>query len=348
MVIKKTYVLEIESHSDLSSSLHAFCSQNNITNTQEILVQIFTCLTQEILVQIFTCLTQKSAVAGILSSIQSVLPDAKILGTSTGSWIAGQRYNSQHTILQICTFEHSQIKTLLIPTCQDNLIALADLVDQRIVSENTRLMLLFSSPTIQQAGFLLDKLCLLNPDVVLAGGYSSQGATTEPPLQFTEHGITDQGIALVTISSPQLYLLNKYAFGWNGIGKQLTLTSVQYNRVFTIDNQPAQDIYAKYLGAEVAASLSTAMADFPLYQVQNGVTLSRNPRIFHADGSITFDGKLLENSKVQFAFSDLPNIAKESRYLLSQLPLAQAEATFIYSCAGRLDYLKESVQSELI
>ena len=150
----KTYVLEIESHSDLSSSLHAFCSQNNITNTQEILVQIF------------TCLTQKSAVANILSSIQTVLPDAKILGTSTGSWIAGQRYNSQHTILQICTFEHSQIKTLLIPTCQENLSALADLVDQRLVSENTRLMLLFSSPTIQQAGFLLDQLCLLNPDVV--------------------------------------------------------------------------------------------------------------------------------------------------------------------------------------
>lgn len=331
----KTYVLEIESHSDLSSSLHAFCSQNNITNTEEILVQIF------------TCLTQKSAVANILSSIQTVLPDAKILGTSTGSWIAGQRYNSQHTILQICTFEHSQIKTLLIPTCQENLSALADLVDQRLVSENTRLMLLFSSPTIQQAGFLLDQLCLLNPDVVLAGGYSSQGSTSEPPLQFTEHGITDQGIALASISSSQLYLLNKYAFGWNGIGKQLTLTSVQYNRVFTIDNQPAQDIYAKYLGADVAASLSTAMADFPLYQVQNGVTLSRNPRIFHTDGSITFDGKLLENSKVQFAFSDLPNIAKESRYLLSQLPLAHTEAAFIYSCAGRLDYLKESVQSEL-
>lgn len=124
----KTHVLEIENHSDLSSSLHTFCSQNNIANEQEILVQIF------------TCLTQKTTVQAIIHSVQTVLPNAKILGTSTGSWIAGQRYNSQHTILQICTFEHSQIKTLLIPTCQDNLTALADLVDQSIVSENTRLM----------------------------------------------------------------------------------------------------------------------------------------------------------------------------------------------------------------
>jgi diguanylate cyclase (GGDEF) domain len=331
----KTYVLEIESHSELSSSLCAFCSQNDITAEQEILIQAF------------TCLTQKTAVAGIIGAIQTVLPNAKIVGTSTGSWIAGQRYNAQHTILQFCIFQHSQIKTLLIPQCQENLSELASLIAQRLVNDDTRLMLLFSSPAIQQAGLLLDGLCLLNPDIVLAGGYSSQGSTSEPPLQFTEHGITEHGIALASISSSQLYLLNKYAFGWNGIGKQLTLTSVKYNRVFTIDHQPAKDIYAKYLGAEVAASLSTAMADFPLYQIQNGVTLSRNPRIFHADGSITFDGKLLENSKVQFAFSDLPNIAKESRYLLSQLPLAQTEAAFIYSCAGRLDYLKENVQSEL-
>ena len=272
----KTYVLEIESHSELSSSLRALCSQNDITAEQEILVQAF------------TCLTQKTAVADIIGAIQTVLPNAKIVGTSTGSWIAGQRYNDQHTILQFCIFQHSQIKTLLIPQCEENLSELASLIAQRLVNDDTRLMLLFSSPAIQQAGLLLDELCLLNPDIVLAGGYSSQGSTSEPQLQFTEHGITEQGIALASISSSQLYLLNKYAFGWNGIGKQLTLTSVQYNRVFTIDHQPAQDIYAKYLGAEVAASLSTAMADFPLYQIQNGVTLSRNPRIFHADGSITF------------------------------------------------------------
>ena len=37
----KTYVIEIESHSELPSSLHAFCSQNNIANEQEILVKIF-------------------------------------------------------------------------------------------------------------------------------------------------------------------------------------------------------------------------------------------------------------------------------------------------------------------
>lgn len=331
----KTYVLSIESHTDLSSSLHTLCLQNDISAAQGILVQIF------------TCLTKKQAVEVIISSVQSILPNAKILGTSTGSWIAGHRYSDQHTVLQICTFAHSQVKTLLIPEHQENLSQLACLIDQRLVGEDTRLMLLFSSPKIQQAGFLLDEISLLNPDVVLAGGFSSQGATSEPPLQFTEQGVTDQGIALASVSSPQLHLLNRYAFGWNGIGKQLTLTSVQYNRVFTIDNQPAQDIYAKYLGAEVAANLSTTMADFPLYQVQNGVTLSRNPRIFHTDGSITFDGKLLENSKVQFAFSDLPNIAKESRYLLSQLPLAQAEAAFIYSCAGRLDYLKDNIQSEL-
>jgi c-di-GMP phosphodiesterase len=331
----RTYVLEIASHSEYPYSLHTFCSQNNITDQKNILIQAF------------TCLTQKETLESIISSIKIVLPSAKIIGTSTGTWIAGQRYHSQHTILQFCIFEHSQIKTLLIPKCQENLSELATLVDKHLIDDETRLMLLFSSPSIQQVGFLLDELCELNPNVVLAGGYSSQGLTAAPPLQFTEQGITDQGIALAAISSHQLYLLNKYAFGWNGVGKQLTLTAVQYNRVFTIDNQPAQDIYTKYLGAEVAASLSTTMSDFPLYQVQNGVTLSRNPRIFHSDGSITFDGKLLKNSKVQFAFSDLPNIAKESRYLLSQLPLVEAEATFIYSCAGRLDYLKESVQSEL-
>lgn len=331
----KTYTLEIENHSHLSSDFQNFCEQHPLSDCSSVLIQVF------------TCLTQIEEIAALIQTITSYLPKAKILGTSTGAWIAGQRYHDQHTLLQICSFEFSTLKTLLIPKIELDIPDLAQTINQHLFDEHTQLILLFASPRIPNAGLLLDRLCQLMPDITLAGGFSSQSTTQHSSLQFTEQGITEPGLAFVSISSPKLYLLNRYAFGWKGVGKQLTLTSVEYNRVFTIDHQPAQDIYMKYLGAEVGACLATTMSDFPLFQVQNGVTLSRSPRIFHEDGSITFDGKLLENSKVQFAFADLPNISKESRYLLSQLPLEQAEATFIYSCAGRLDYLKESIQSEL-
>ncbi|MBQ1784509.1 MAG: EAL domain-containing protein [Gammaproteobacteria bacterium] len=50
---------------------------------------------------------------------------------------------------------------------------------------------------------------------------------------------------------------------------------------------------------------------------------------------------------MRFGYGDISQIAADATRSLSQLPLAKAEALFVYSCAGRSNYLKDNITTEL-
>ena len=85
----------------------------------------------------------------------------------------------------------------------------------------------------------------------MAGDVSKVGVT----YVFTKDFITSNGAVGVSLSSHRLYVHTDYNFNWTPIGKELTITKAEQNRVYTIDDKTACDAYAYYLGKDVASKI---------------------------------------------------------------------------------------------
>lgn len=85
----------------------------------------------------------------------------------------------------------------------------------------------------------------------------------------------------------------------------MTVTKASDNRVYTIDNVKAADIYKKYLGNEVVKEFPMAAAEFPLIIIRDGFQVANVPCACNDDGSITFLNKIAVNDKVKFGYGNV-------------------------------------------
>src|SRR5215467_6085498 len=131
--------------------------------------------------------------------------------------------------------------------------------------------------------------------------------------------------------------------GWKAVGTDKTITKSDGNRVFTIDNVPALDLYLKYSGLSIdhpklAFELVTS---FPIQlQRENGNPLMRPAyKINWEDHSIMTSGKLPQNSKIRFSlppdFDSIERVIEENRKF-RETEMPDADALILYNCGGRL------------
>ena len=134
------------------------------------------------------------------------------------------------------------------------------------------------------------------------------------------------------------------------IGKEMRVTKAVKNRIYEIEGIPVVDIYAKYMGRELAARLPQVGIEFPLIFEKDGVSIGRAVLFKHDDGSLTFAGNIEEGELVRFGVGNIETILRNSDYnirgLLDKLQY-QTQAVFVYSCMARRRFMNKHIEEEL-
>lgn len=95
---------------------------------------------------------------------------------------------------------------------------------------------------------------------------------------FCNEKVSRSGLAGVALSGAALQAETERCFGWQSIGKTMTVTKAVKNRVYALDGQPTEQVYEKYLGTEVAAHLPGSATEFPLLLQEDMVARCPNGR----------------------------------------------------------------------
>jgi PAS domain S-box-containing protein len=164
---------------------------------------------------------------------------------------------------------------------------------------------------------------------------------------FTESDFLENGVVGVAFDNPDLTIMNDYTFDWLNIGKKLTITKVVKNRVYTIDGMSAVDVYAKYLGKEIAERLPAIGIEFPLILDRRGTKIARAVLQAHEDGSLSFAGNMNEGERVQFGLGNAELILRSSSKLGEKFRDKSVESIFVYSCMARRRFMAESIPLEI-
>lgn len=229
--------------------------------------------------------------------------------------------------------------------------------------ENPSLILCSTGPTAQ--GDLFDGNTLvktvkesLGDNKIFFGGMAGDDMTFTGSYIFTSHNETKSGIAAIVFNADKITLLGMAITGWKPMGISRTVTKSIGNKLFTIDDKPAVEMYLKYLGKEekktdhefkVFEELGFTYP-FITEREQGGEMMLKTPlSIEHKENALIMDMDMPEGTKFWFTMPpdfDIVDEVIEEASQIKNVKQSDADALLIFSCAGRQPVLGPLVTAE--
>jgi len=306
------------------------------------------------LMQIFMADVDKETIKTIQQYLQKNFPQTHIIGTTTDGIINQGEVlfgDAQH-LLVYTAFEKTKLQSLFIEaeTSLKSSYLLGQKIAQKLVVEDTKLLLAFSDGLYTNGEEFVEGISDVAKDVILSGGMAADNGLLEKTYIFDKNNISDNGAVCVAMNSEVLSIATNYTFDWEPIGKKLRVTKAIQNRVYEIEGMSAIDVYAKYMGPEIAERLPQIGIEFPLILERDGIVIGRAVTAKYSDGSLGFAGNIKEGEYVRFGVGAIDEILNNSHYQLQKLlnkTSYKPEAVFVYSCMARRRFLQEHVLDEL-
>lgn len=298
-----------------------------------------------LLILIYSSMKDRSSIERLVSTLGSAFPQATLLGCTSFGEILDGEILEESTVLNFLEFDHTELRSVLLPRPSGRTTEeLGRLAARRLTGKDTKAFITFTTllPGIED---FLSGLEAEAPSVLLAGGISSSNSGQH--YLFTRDGIITEGAAGVSLSGRELHVHNAYGLNWQPIGRNFTVTRAEGERVYSIDNMKVTDLYARYLGNQIASQIIDKSTQFPFLLKRNGIEIGRDIHRIHEDGSVTLSGSLYTGETVRLGFGDPELIIESSVKLMESLREIPAEAVLIYSCEARRRFLFNSIHQEL-
>lgn len=285
---------------------------------------------KNVLVQIF-CGQDKKVLTYLSEVILRHIPNAICIGTTTDGEIYGDSITTSRTVISISIFEHTFIKTAYVQD-EDSFQCGVKLASD-LITPNTKLLILFSDGTRMNAEEFLHGVESFNATIPICGGMAGDNGRFEQTYISSQNTILGEGVVGVSLNSDMLQVATDYKFDWKPVGLKHTITKVNNNRVYMIDDMKAAFFYDKYLGSNFSRT------EFPLILEKNGVIMARAVIGKHEDGSLSFSGNLEEGDHVRIGFGDAESLIKDPIEVLKNLHTIDIETFYIYSCMARRRFM---------
>jgi len=297
-----------------------------------------------VLMQIFSGITDRDYLNDLRQFFVDALPKIHLLGTTTAGEIFEGEMIRNSTVISVSIFAKTELKSILIKQEKDN-FSLGMNIAQALKTNNTKAYITFGTGLTVNGEEFLKGIEKVSPKIITSGGMAGDNENFKETLIFNAEEITSNGAVAVSLNSDDLIVGNTFNFHWKNIGKKMTVTKAEKNRVYEINDLPVVDVYKKYLGKEVANSLPSV--EFPLIIKRSGMTIARDVLNKFDDGSLFLGGNLEVGTKVQFGYGNVGTILKSFKNPFNELKEKPIESIFIYSCTARRIFLGESIVKEI-
>jgi len=196
----------------------------------------------------------------------------------------------------------------------------------------------------------------IGPGVNIYGGMAGDDYSFTGSYVFTKTESSDIGVAALVLDEEKISMQGMAISGWQPVGTIKTVTKSEEEWVYTIDGQPAGDMYLKYLGKQSTTDkeLESLYEDiglfYPFQVIDADDPVMRTPMAINKETSaIRIDFPIPEGTKLRFSmppdFDIVENVLANANDVRNSSRF-NAEALLVFSCAGRLNALGPLTSSE--
>jgi hypothetical protein len=305
--------------------------------------------TEDLLIQVFTGVCDIPYIQTLQETLVTFFPHARIIGTTTSGEIIEGKAKMNTTVLAFSFFEHTKIRTYATRILKSSEETANALISQfHPEKEKPKVAISFVDGLHINGEAFIDTLGKYHESLIIAGGLSGDNTSFYQTVVFTEKEIFPSGAVVALLYNDNLHVATKASFGWESVGKSMTVTRAEGNVIYEIDGECAVDIYGKYLGEDIARHLPQIGVEFPLIVKKHGMEIPRAPLSKRSDGSLVFAGSIHTGEKVTFGYGNLQAILQYGQSVYDDLQVQKSESIFVYSCMARLQLLGENVNDELL
>ncbi|MFK7934327.1 MAG: FIST signal transduction protein, partial [Saprospiraceae bacterium] len=135
--------------------------------------------------------------------------------------------------------------------------------------EHPALVVMSGGVTVNADKIVMGLRDALPISIPVFGGLASDDLSLQKTLVFTEDEICEDGLLTLILDNDKIEVKGLAASGWKALGGTNTITSADGNIVYTINDQPALDVYLRYFGTfdnlnTKVNDLTTISAQYPL------------------------------------------------------------------------------------
>ncbi len=181
-------------------------------------------------------------------------------------------------------------------------------------------------------------------NIPLYGGLAGDDLTMKASFVFSNQYESSTGLIALIIDNKKVNIKGIATSGWDNIGVEKTITKSKGNIVYTIDDEPAVDVFVKFFQFTESVDnrseiIAMNFAQYPLQMKKdNGNVVLRAPMMVDIDSrALIFAGGIPQGSKVQFSVPpgfDLIDRTAERVSVLKET-IANPDAIIIFSCKAR-------------
>jgi len=287
-----------------------------------------------------------------------------ILGaTSCGEFINGHQ-DQGSTVILLLNLSHDSYTILFENIADSNLSEAATRLAEAALQKFKRPAFILCSTGISVKGEYLDGENLVRSlenavgsQVNIYGGMAGDDYTVTGTYVFTNEKESDTGIVALVLDEEKISLHGMAVSGWKPLGISRTVTKSEGGWIYTIDDQPALDMYMKYLGLKPTAETDKYKifegvgVHYP-FQVEReiGEPVLRTPMAVDPNkNALMCDFDVPKGSRLRFSMPpdfDIVETVIEKASELKTTSHLEAEALLIFSCAGRVSALGPMANAE--
>lgn len=322
---------------------------------------------REYLVRIHTCVHTPVTIQSFVRRIRSLLPHAKIIGSSTSGIIYGGEIMTDCCMISITAFEHASVQTRLTVLADEmSGTALADQVSDGMVSEDSQFMLVFSTGRFLKIDEFVDRMNETAPHLKMIGGVANTPEIRVYDMKelksfvFNESGVSNQAIAYAVVNAEKLSVYGDIIYVTEPVGNEHTITDADGTIIRAIDGENAVDWYQRMLGVDLNAGSGSMDIPivFPLVKTTRGnfpwaisYSSPNQPNcVFPEEPEpvMFVPSEARVGDKIRISYSSVQKTIETCEAVCERIHQYPSEVLFGYSCVSRQDMFRNCAKWELL
>jgi hypothetical protein len=279
-------------------------------------------------------------------------PKADIIGCSSSGNIRNTKISDNNLTVLALQFDKSWIKSICIDHDSTTDIAVEiKLALKDFPREHLRHCFIVCDGLDINVTDLAESLSLNVNDISITGGLAGDADRfAKTGIMF--NGPTKKNQVVIVGFFGAVHITSGFSTGWTEFGAERRITRSIKNTVFELDNEPALDIYERYLG-EQAVELPSSGLRFPLSMRR---TENENPiirtllGINREQNSLTFAGDMPEASFARLMKTNIDSLLESTQEKISAIKNQHQKnqgLCLVVSCVGRRLVLDQISEEEI-
>ena len=301
----------------------------------------------------------------VLKNIKEEFPYEHIVYGSTAGEIIGKEVAEDSLSVTAIEFEKSSfvVKTENVFSHDHNAELLGAALYDKMPKENLKHMFVLSDGSYINGSALIRGLEeYIKDDVTITGGLCGDNSRFERTVVSYNEAPKEGEVVVIGFYGNDLEITYASFGGFQPFGPERIVTRAEGNIVYEIDDQPALELYKKYLGEKVGHQMVSRLA-FPLNITQPGKDYAVVRTVIETerdDDAIVLAGDCAQGSKVQLMMASIHGIvegAQEAAKFALQGRKKHPELALLISCMGRkaimglrtdeeIEYITETIGSD--